>query len=57
VVLMSATLDAALFAGYFDGAPVLHAEGRTFPVTRYFLEDCYQMTGYKLEADSPAALR
>eukprot|EP00873_Tetraselmis_striata_P037555 jgi/Tetstr1/457819/TSEL_044364.t1 len=57
VVLMSATLDAGLFAGYFGGAPVLHAEGRTFPVTRYFLEDCYQMTNYKLEADSPAALR
>jgi len=57
VVLMSATLDAALFASYFGGAEVLNAAGRTFPVTRYFLEDCYEMTAYKLEADSPAALR
>jgi HrpA-like RNA helicase len=29
---MSATLDAELFAQYFNGCPTMHAEGRTFPV-------------------------
>ncbi|KAI3433652.1 hypothetical protein D9Q98_003461 [Chlorella vulgaris] len=57
VVLMSATLDSALFADYFGGCPVLHAQGRTFPVEQRFLEDAYQETGYVLDADSPAALR
>ena len=38
VILMSATLDAAMFAAYFDaaagagGVPTLTAGGRTFPV-------------------------
>jgi hypothetical protein len=71
VVLMSATLDSSLFAGYFGGGagagagvgagasgaagaagggggggcPVLHAEGRTFPVEQLFLEDAYELTG------------
>lgn len=36
---------------------VLHAAGRTFPVTRMFLEDVYGMTGYRLASDAPAALR
>ncbi|KAG2438593.1 hypothetical protein HXX76_005143 [Chlamydomonas incerta] len=57
VVLMSATLDAKLFAGYFSGCPVLHAAGRTFPVSRLFLEDVYEVTGYRLASDAPAALR
>ncbi|KAG2502148.1 hypothetical protein HYH03_000635 [Edaphochlamys debaryana] len=57
VVLMSATLDAALFANYFGGCPVLHAAGRTFPVSRLFLEDVYAATGYRLAADAPAALK
>ena len=29
VILMSATLDAALFGGYFEGAATLHIPGRT----------------------------
>ncbi|GAB4817860.1 hypothetical protein N2152v2_004906 [Parachlorella kessleri] len=62
VVLMSATLDSSLFADYFAGpggapCPVLHAEGRTFPVEQLCLEDVYELTGYRLDADSPAALR
>ncbi|PRW58696.1 helicase domain-containing [Chlorella sorokiniana] len=56
VVLMSATLDSSLFADYFASCPVLHAQGRTFPVEQLFLEDCYEATGYVLDADSPAAL-
>jgi hypothetical protein len=32
VVLMSATMNAALFSTYFGGAPVITIPGRTFPV-------------------------
>ncbi|KAH0542851.1 hypothetical protein FGG08_002805 [Glutinoglossum americanum] len=48
VILMSATLDTELFAGYFghvanDGSsitcPLLSVPGRTFPVREYFLEE------------------
>ncbi|KAJ3222255.1 hypothetical protein HDU78_011809, partial [Chytriomyces hyalinus] len=31
VILMSATLNAELFASYFDGAALVHIPGRTFP--------------------------
>ena len=57
VVLMSATIDLDLLSGYFGGAPQLSAQGRTFPVEQFFLEDVYERTGYRLEADAPAALR
>ncbi|CAI5481236.1 unnamed protein product [Closterium sp. Yama58-4] len=57
LVLMSATLDASLFASYFSGCPVIQAQGRTFPVEMKYLEDVYESTGYKLSSDSPAALR
>lgn len=48
VVLMSATMDTELFAGYFGGkdqdgnyvgCPHLSVPGRTFPVKEYYLED------------------
>lgn len=39
VILMSATLNAKVFSEYFDGAPVMHIPGRTFPVETYFLQD------------------
>jgi ATP-dependent RNA helicase DHX57 len=32
VVLMSATMNSALFSQYFGGAPVITIPGRTFPV-------------------------
>lgn len=38
VVIMSATLNAQLFARFFD-APVLYVEGKMFPVTRHYLGD------------------
>ncbi|WP_367871595.1 ATP-dependent RNA helicase HrpA [Luteolibacter sp. Populi] len=37
LVISSATLDAGAFATFFDGAPVLQAEGRTFGVEEFFL--------------------
>ena len=37
VVVMSATLDAAPVAALLDDAPVITAEGRSFPVTTHYL--------------------
>lgn len=54
---MSATLDSDLFASYFGGCPTLAAGGRTFPVDQVFLEDVYEMTGYRLDPEGPCALR
>ncbi|KAF2319938.1 hypothetical protein GH714_020738 [Hevea brasiliensis] len=38
VILMSATVDSTLFSSYFGHCPVLTAQGRTHPVTTYFLD-------------------
>ncbi len=46
VVLMSATVDAARFSSYLNGAPILNVPGRTYPVTTMFLEDAIQLTEY-----------
>ncbi|MEI6890830.1 MAG: ATP-dependent RNA helicase HrpA [Pontiella sp.] len=37
VVISSATLDADSFSAFFDGAPVIEVEGRTYPVEDFFL--------------------
>ena len=37
IVVSSATLDAGKFAEYFNGAPIVNVEGRTFPVEDHFL--------------------
>ncbi|EDV46119.1 putative ATP-dependent RNA helicase DHX57 [Drosophila erecta] len=52
VILMSATLNAALFSDYFGGAPVLDIPGRTFPVQQVFLEDILEMSNFVMEYDS-----
>lgn len=46
VVLMSATLDADVFANYFGGDSVgrVHIEGRTFPVQDLYLDDVILLT-------------
>lgn len=36
---MSASLNANLLSRYFDGAPLVHVAGRTFPVQKYSLPD------------------
>ena len=36
---MSATMDAAKFQDYFDGAPRLNIPGRMFPGDVYFSKD------------------
>lgn len=52
VILMSATLNSKLFSEYFNGAPVLTIQGRTFPVQQVFLEDIIERTGFVLEPDT-----
>ena len=32
VVLMSATIDTTLFSEYFNNAPVIEVQGKTFPI-------------------------
>ncbi|KAJ0049658.1 hypothetical protein Pint_16938 [Pistacia integerrima] len=48
LILMSATLNAELFSSYFDGAPMLHIPGFTYPVEEHFLEQILERTGYQL---------
>ncbi|KAL5704172.1 RNA helicase [Ranunculus cassubicifolius] len=57
VILMSATVDSSLFSRYFGNCPVLTAQGRTHPVSSYFLEDIYESLEYCLASDCPASLR
>lgn len=52
VILMSATLNASLFAQYFGDIPVVNIPGRTFPVEQYFLEDILEASNYVLEEGS-----
>lgn len=49
IVLMSATVDPALFIQYFGGEHKVgytHIEGRTFPIEDYYLDSILDMTGY-----------
>ena len=39
VILMSASMNADLFSRYFDNAPLIHVNGRAFPVKEHFLAD------------------
>lgn len=52
VILMSATVNAALFSNYFGSAPVLEIPGRTFPVEQMFLEEIIDDVNYVLEPNS-----
>ena len=55
LVLMSATLNAELFAGYFGGAPMAHIPGFTFPVQEYFLEDVLEASGGGITVSSASS--
>ncbi len=37
LIISSATMDAAAFAEFFEGAPIIHAEGRSFPVEMHYM--------------------
>lgn len=55
LVLMSATLNADLFSHYFNDCPVIHIEGRAFPVQAFFLEDALEQTRFELSVNSEYA--
>jgi len=46
VILMSATVDASMFAKYFNNCPVLEIPGLTHTVQQIFLEDAVELSGY-----------
>ena len=48
VILMSATLDAAVFANYFSAMSIakIEIQGRTFPIQDYYLDDVIRLTGF-----------
>ncbi|KAF3908610.1 hypothetical protein AA313_de0200867 [Arthrobotrys entomopaga] len=43
LVLMSATLNAQVFADYFGNVEIVNIEGRTFPVNDYYLDDVVKL--------------
>lgn len=62
MILMSATVDAGVFANYFKKSgsyapPVVNIPGFTFPVRELYLEDALEMTGYRVGRNSRYALR
>jgi len=50
LILMSATLNAAMFAAYFGGCPTAHIPGFTFDVKEHFLDDVLEQTGFRIPA-------
>lgn len=47
VILMSATLDAEVFANYFGGnVAIINISGRTFPVRDYYLDEVIVNSGF-----------
>lgn len=54
IVLMSATVDKDIFMDYFGGPKQvahIHIEGRTFPVTDYYLEEVLQTINFIPSSD------
>eukprot|EP01060_Flectonema_neradi_P009141 TRINITY_DN16535_c0_g1_i1.p1 TRINITY_DN16535_c0_g1~~TRINITY_DN16535_c0_g1_i1.p1 ORF type:complete len:1150 (+),score=225.64 TRINITY_DN16535_c0_g1_i1:71-3520(+) len=57
IILMSASVNAELFADYFDSCPVVHIPGFTHPVAIHHLEDILDTVDYSLEDDSEYSIR
>lgn len=57
LVLMSATLNAALFSDYLSGAPIISAPGRSFPVETVYLEQIYDTLDYVIDPDNRSCRR
>lgn len=45
VVIMSATLDASIYARYFNDCPIISIPGMIHPVQVYFMEDLAKLMG------------
>lgn len=45
VIFMSASMDASLFARYFDGCPIISVAGRCYPVDDLYLGDICRRLG------------
>uniref|UniRef100_M1CBN3 ATP-dependent RNA helicase n=1 Tax=Solanum tuberosum TaxID=4113 RepID=M1CBN3_SOLTU len=56
MLFRSATVDSHLFSHYFGHCPVITAQGRTHPVSTYFLKEIYESINYRLAYDSPDSL-
>ena len=57
VILMSATMNADTFSGYFNNCPTLSVEGFTHPVHRYYLEDFIGVAGFTASAQVASNIR
>ncbi|XP_067658933.1 ATP-dependent DNA/RNA helicase DHX36-like [Haliotis asinina] len=57
VILMSATLNAAMFSKYFNDCPQLNIPGYTYPVEEYLLEDVVEMLKYQPDSSQPQRRR
>ena len=60
IVLMSATLNAELFSGYFttpagEPSPAIHIPGFTHPVQEHYLEDILRLSGLRIARGSQYA--
>ncbi|KAK7086921.1 hypothetical protein SK128_013296 [Halocaridina rubra] len=51
LILMSATLNAEQFSEYYNGSPMIHIPGFTFPVEEFYLEDVLERTRFQFPAD------
>lgn len=51
LILMSATLNAEIFAAYFEGCAIVSIPGRTHPVQEFRLEDILEETDHDLRED------
>ena len=57
LVLMSATVNAEIFANYFNGCAQIEIPGRTFPVSENRLEDVLKLTGHEIQEGSDYAVK
>ena len=55
LILMSATLNAPMFAAYFGDCPTMEIPGKVFPVEQLFLEDAIQQTHYRPDTGNGSA--
>lgn len=46
IILMSATLNADVFASYFNYCPIIEVQGKVFPVEDFYLEDVLSMLNF-----------